>query len=208
MAALSIEITAPEIVSALNHLAGALVNATNSALHTNNPLPQTLEEQASRPRAVVPGLENHGPVSNQPAAMPRPSAPQPVPTAPITQQPQYPQYPTPPQQYRPAAPVNPTPIAPMPNNRTMGAVNTAPAAAPAPVPPAPIAPSTNQAPVAAAPAYQIDDLARAAAQLMDAGKQQDLLALLGQFNVQTLGQLPPEQFGGFATALRQMGAKI
>ena len=67
---------------------------------------------------------------------------------------------------------------------------------------------SNPAPVAAAPAYSIDDLARAAAQLMDAGKQQQLIALLGQFGIQSLGALPKERFGEFATALRQMGARI
>jgi hypothetical protein len=116
------------------------------------------------------------------------------------------------QQYQPVAPVNPTPAAPI-----TGAVNTAPGAAPAPTSVAPTvypsnpapatAPSANQVPTTA-PTYQMDDLARAAAQLMDAGKQQELLGLLAKFNVQALTQLPQKQYGAFATELRQMGAKL
>ena len=164
-------------------------------------LPQTPAEQAVRQQVV-----------------PAPTYTPP----PVAQQPQYPQYPTLPQQHQPAAPVNPTP-APQKAAPAMPVVaapiaptrpNAATLAMPAPPVTAynaPIATPVNPAPVApvaAAPTYQIDDLARAAAQLMDAGKQQECLALLGQFGAKTLGQIPPEQFGAFATALRQMGAKI
>lgn len=82
---------------------------------------------------------------------------------------------------------------------------TAPAVTPA-VNTSPVFPVS--APVAAAPAYQLDDLARAAAQLMDAGKRDDLLALLAQFSVASMAQLPADQYGNFATALRQLGAKL
>lgn len=56
--------------------------------------------------------------------------------------------------------------------------------------------------------YTMDQLARAASQLMDAGKQAELVQLLGQFGVQALTALPQEQYGTFATKLREMGAKI
>lgn len=56
--------------------------------------------------------------------------------------------------------------------------------------------------------YTMDQLARAASQLMDAGKQAELVQLLGQFGVQALTALPQEQYGTFATKLRKMGAKI
>ncbi|MBU8568852.1 hypothetical protein KM914_21025 [Virgibacillus pantothenticus] len=56
--------------------------------------------------------------------------------------------------------------------------------------------------------YTMDHLARAASQLMDAGKQAELVQLLGQFGVQALTALPQEQYGTFATKLREMGAKI
>lgn len=123
-----------------------------------------------------------------------------------------------------AVPVNPTPSTPVAttaplaqpaiasNAPTAMPANTAPVTAPAPVTTQP-APAANPAPQqttvpTAAPTYQIADLARAAATLMDAGKQPQLLALLAQFGVQSLGQLKPEQFGQFATALRGLGAKL
>jgi len=56
--------------------------------------------------------------------------------------------------------------------------------------------------------YTIEQLALAATQLMDAGRQQDILALLAAFQVPALMQLPPAAFGDFATRLRALGAKI
>ncbi|MFA1819034.1 hypothetical protein ACDX78_02320 [Virgibacillus oceani] len=59
------------------------------------------------------------------------------------------------------------------------------------------------------PEYTFDQLAVAATQLMDAGKQNELLGLLNStFGVQALTELPKEQFGAFATKLRELGAKI
>ena len=68
---------------------------------------------------------------------------------------------------------------------------------------------TQQAPVQTQiPTYTQQDLALAATQLMDSGKQADVLNLIASFGVQALTQLPQEQFGNFATALRTLGAKI
>ena len=91
-----------------------------------------------------------------------------------------------------------------------------PVQAPQPVAPtvptqqAPVqAPQAPQAPVQTqVPTYTQQDLALAATQLMDSGKQQDVLNLIASFGVQALTQLPQEQFGNFATALRTLGAKI
>ena len=75
----------------------------------------------------------------------------------------------------------------------------------APVTPPPV----QQAPVqTAAPSYSADDLARAAMTLMDSGRQGDLINLLAQFGTEALTQLPQEQYGAFATALRGVGAPI
>lgn len=75
----------------------------------------------------------------------------------------------------------------------------------APVTPPPV----QQAPVqTAAPSYSADDLARAAMTLMDSGRQGDLINLLAQFRTEALTQLPQEQYGAFATALRGLGAPI
>lgn len=74
-------------------------------------------------------------------------------------------------------------------------------------------PSPAQAPVqtvvpTTAQSYSADDLARAAMTLMDAGRVNDLQALLAQFGINSLPELPESQRGAFATALRGMGAKI
>ena len=93
-------------------------------------------------------------------------------------------------------------------------------ATPTPVP-APAVPVTAPAPVAAptpapaaapvpvtAPTYSLEQLARAGASLVDAGKMEQLLALLAKYSVQAVTQLQPDQFGVFATELRSLGAQI
>ena len=84
---------------------------------------------------------------------------------------------------------------------------------PAVVPTQASSPSQGQAPVqtavpTTAQSYSADDLARAAMTLMDAGRMNDLQALLAQFGINSLPELPESQRGAFATALRGMGAKI
>lgn len=56
--------------------------------------------------------------------------------------------------------------------------------------------------------YTMDQLAKAGTQLIDAGKLQQLQQLLASFGVQALTMLPKEQYGAFATKLRELGAKI
>lgn len=71
---------------------------------------------------------------------------------------------------------------------------------------------TVQAQPAAVPTsqhtYSMDELARAAMTLMDKGGMAELQQLLAGYGCETLQQLPPEQYGSFATALRGMGAQI
>lgn len=101
----------------------------------------------------------------------------------------------------PAAPVNPTPAAPV----------AAPVAPTAPVPTEQPAASVAQAPAAVpvtAPTYTLDQIARAGASLVDAGKMEQLLALLARYGVAAVTQLQPDQFGVFATELRALGAQI
>ncbi len=86
-----------------------------------------------------------------------------------------------------------------------------PAPTPAPVPTAQV-PSPQPAPAPAVPTttqtYTMEQLAVAATQLVDAGRREELIGLLGQYGVQALTALPKEQYGAFATTLRQMGAKV
>lgn len=103
----------------------------------------------------------------------------------------------------PAAPVNPTP--------TPAAPVAAPVAPTAPVPTEQPAAPVAQAPAAVpvtAPTYTLDQIARAGASLVDAGKMEQLLALLARYGVAAVTQLQPDQFGVFATELRALGAQI
>ena len=81
--------------------------------------------------------------------------------------------------------------------------------APRPQMPAP-APQTAAPvmPVAGAPTYTLDQISKAGAALVDAGKMEPLLALLTKYGVQAITQLQPAQYGVFATELRALGAQI
>lgn len=128
-------------------------------------------------------------------------------------------YPTTPAPAAPvAAPVSPAPVNPTPGPApTTAAPVVAPSPSPTPVTNAPTAGPTSAAPgntpapavpVAGAPNYTLDQISRAGASLVDAGKMQQLLELLGRYGVQAVTQLKPEQYGAFATELRALGAQI
>ena len=128
-------------------------------------------------------------------------------------------YPTTPAPAAPvAAPVSPAPVNPTPGPApTTAAPVVAPSPSPMPVTSAPTAGPTSAAPgntpapavpVTGAPTYTLDQISRAGASLVDAGKMQQLLELLGRYGVQAVTQLKPEQYGAFATELRALGAQI
>lgn len=116
-------------------------------------------------------------------------------------------------------PAGNAPAAPVPV-QTASVPTPAPVAAPAPAPapvPTPAAPPVTPMPTAAAPApavpvtaptYTLDQIAKAGANLVDAGKMEQLLALLTKYGVQAVTQLTPDQYGAFATELRALGAQI
>lgn len=107
----------------------------------------------------------------------------------------------------------------VPNEGTLNfntPAGNAPVAAPAPAP-TPATPPVTPMPTAAAPApavpvtaptYTLDQIAKAGANLVDAGKMEQLLALLTKYGVQAVTQLTPDQYGAFATELRALGAQI
>lgn len=121
----------------------------------------------------------------------------------------------------PTAPVNPTPApvatpaqalgAPLSATPAQTATPIAPAvpvAAPAPA----AAPAANVAPAPAvptsAPQYTLDMIATAGSALIDAGKMDQLMQLLGKFGVASLTELAPESYGAVANELRALGAAI
>ena len=98
-------------------------------------------------------------------------------------------------------------------NVGMTQVQSAPVSEPimnAPVASDPVTPTaTAQATVPTSQhEYTMDELARAAMTVMDKGGMTQLQQLLAGYNCETLQQLPQEQYGSFATALRGMGAQI
>ena len=117
-----------------------------------------------------------------------------------------------------AAPTNPTAApAPVtaPASAPVQAASTSPIADPTPAQPpvqmnaAMTAPTPAPVvPVTAAPTYTLDQIATAGAALVNAGKMEQLLALLGKYGIQAITQLKAEQFGPFVTELRGLGAQI
>ena len=116
----------------------------------------------------------------------------------------------------PAAPVNPTPaqvaqptaapaIMPLTAEQTATPIApTVPVVQPAPVAntaPAPTVPTS-------APQYTLDMIATAGSALIDAGKMDQLMQLLGKFGVASLTELAPESYGAVAGELRALGATI
>lgn len=110
----------------------------------------------------------------------------------------------------PVLPVTTPPASVVPTQPTPALVATT-TPAPAPAAPAQTAAPTNPAPavpVTTAPTYTLDQIAKAGASLVDAGKMEQLLALLAKYGVQAVTQLQPDQYGVFATELRTLGAQL
>ena len=73
----------------------------------------------------------------------------------------------------------------------------------------PTAPPVNPVPTATAtPTYTMEQLAVAATGLIDAGKMQDVQNTLASLGAETLMDLPQEEYGGCASAIKSIGAVI
>jgi ankyrin repeat protein len=71
--------------------------------------------------------------------------------------------------------------------------------------------SAPSIPLAPPPEYDLEQLARAGASFVEKDKERNqplAQALLTQFNVSSIKELPKERYGEFATALRGLGADI
>lgn len=106
------------------------------------------------------------------------------------------------------APVAPAPVQTAPTPAPVAAPAPAPTPATPPVTPMPTAAAPAPAVPVTAPTYTLDQIAKAGANLVDAGKMEQLLALLTKYGVQAVTQLTPDQYGAFATELRALGAQI
>lgn len=98
-------------------------------------------------------------------------------------------------------------------------LTAAPVATPAPAPGAPLSATPATMPTIAetaaapavptsAPQYTLDMIATAGSALIDAGKMDQLMGLLGKFGVASLTELAPESYGAVANELRALGAAI
>lgn len=96
----------------------------------------------------------------------------------------------------------PLPVAPTPT------VAAPPATPDMPTSPTPVSPPP--VPLAAAPSFTLEQLAHAGADLVtrEPAKAQAAQALLQQFGINAVTDLPKERYGEFATALRGLGANI
>lgn len=191
-------IEAPGLTTAINRLADAIA-------YSRAPVPLPSTDPANPTPGAVGGV---APTAG-PLAPPAPAAPVTGPTV----SPSNPANPTqagfaaPAQTGAPAAPTA-GPTSAYPSNPYPG---QAPAAALGPVAPAAPTAAPAQAtgvPLAPAPQYTVDQIMQAGATLMDAGKVNELMNLLHSFGVQAVMDLKPEQLGAFATAMRELGAKI
>lgn len=139
--------------------------------------------------------------NTQPATPTAPVNPTPAPVATPAQAPGAPLSATPAQ--APGVPLSATPA-----QTATPIAPTVPVAAPAPA----AAPAANVAPAPAvptsAPQYTLDMIATAGSALIDAGKMDQLMQLLGKFGVVSLTELAPESYGAVANELRALGAAI
>lgn len=100
---------------------------------------------------------------------------------------------------------NPTTApAPAQTAPTTGTAAHTPAPDPAPTTVATTAPAEDDA----APVPSIADIANAGAALVNAGRRDDLIALLAKYGAKAVTQLSPDQLPAVAADLRAMGAQI
>ena len=112
---------------------------------------------------------------------------------------------------QPIAQVTPAAASTQPVVSTAAPVQTAQAPVQQPVVKSPVTGVQQSAAIPTshvAQAYTVEQLQMAMAPLVDAGKMEEIRALLNRFGVPSIMDLQPDQYGALATALRGMGAQI
>ena len=110
--------------------------------------------------------------------------------------------------------VQPTTVTPVAPQQTAPAPQPQAQTIPMPQPTAPVpqpqAPTPAQQTTAQPQqkALTLNDIATAGAGLVDQGKMQQVIELLGKYGVQAITQLQPTQFDAFAGELRALGAAL
>ncbi len=77
-----------------------------------------------------------------------------------------------------------------------------------PPPAAPSKPAPAAVPTAAPKQYTLAEIQAACGPLMDAGKMNELAAVMQGLGVNSLMELPPEKYGELAVKLRALGARL
>lgn len=179
--------TATEALAELRHLAAALNPSEDFA-------------KAPAPVAVVPPTAEEAPKRTRKKQTQTPAT-----TVPPTSEEEA-QTPAP--SVQGGAPVSE--VAPAAPAFMQGAATTPPAA---PVPfPTPAAPAPAPAPVTPPPqpvkVYTLDDISRAGSALIDQGKMDAIMALMGKYGVEAITQLQEANYPAFVEDLRALGATI
>ncbi len=177
-----ITIAAPELAAAINNLAAAIGGTKIQPQAPAASVSTNTQSAAPVPNAPPAVTSANGAATNAPYTAGTPALAQ------ILQPPATPTVPAPCPSPIMTAPPSAQQVFPF-NQQT------------APVP-------TPGVPLALPPQYTIDQIMAAGTSLMDAGKTSDLVNLLHNFGAQAVTELKPEYYGAFATALREMGAKI
>lgn len=107
----------------------------------------------------------------------------------------------------PVASVSPTPNPTVTAPQLASVSAAVPVTTAVPVPTVVSAP-TPTVPVSNAPSYTLDQISRAGAALVDAGKMEQLVSLLTKYGVSAITQLAADQYGAFAAELRALGAQL
>lgn len=178
MLEMKITITAADLATAINNLAAALSDKAPHFVCTQNGGNSHQIENVGTLTMNMGG-------KTQPAAPVAPVNPAPAPTT-SAQAPGAPLSATPAQTVAPAAPTVPV-AAPAPTVQTQAQAPTVPTSA---------------------PQYTLEMIANAGTSLIDAGKMDQLIGLLGKFGVASLTELQPSSYGAVASELRTLGAAI
>lgn len=179
MLEIKITIVAPDLAAAVNNLAAAIDCGKAKESAKGNTSPTPV----SIPKPVTHG-ESVNYIMPEPTIPVTPIAPNAVATN------------TNPTGLVPGVPSNAAPV----HSVVPVANPVVPVVNPAPVVPGPIPTSTPQ--------YTLEMLAMAGSSLIDSGKLEQLVQLLGKFNVASLTDLAPESYGAVAAELRALGAAI
>ena len=193
---LEIKITAPELSEAINNLAGALGCTGDNKMKIAAITAQRFLVPSEIPKYVAYLKENFGFSDADIQTVCGEYA-----TANLTEQPPAQVVPTQTETVaNPTVPVSAPQTAPVAQNRQNVNCPT-PNVAPTQTTPAPAVPT-------AAPQYTLEMIAKAGTALIDAGKMNELSALLARYGVEALTTLDPAHYGTFAAELRAMGAAI